>query len=188
MVFDGWTIENILKAIALGGGVGAFLVGLWQYRRSQQWKRAEWVAQEMKELLGDPVVQAALQMIDWGSRRVLLFPHRECFEDRFVEVTDDAVQRALIHHEVHGPFTDQEIAIRDAFDRLLDGFERLESYAATGLVSDSDIYPYLSYWAVEITRAKSGDPNADRVVQLRQYMRDYGFLGADRLLCRLALK
>ena len=67
-----WTPDDLLKAIALVGAAGAFVVGLFQYRRAQQWKRAEWVAQEMKTLFADSLVQAVSLMIDWGARPVQL--------------------------------------------------------------------------------------------------------------------
>ena len=51
---DHWKPEDLLKAIALVGAAIAFAIGLAQYRRAQQWKRAEWVAQEMKQLLFGP--------------------------------------------------------------------------------------------------------------------------------------
>jgi hypothetical protein len=47
-----WKPEDLLKAVALLGAAIAFGIGLFQYRRAQQWKRAEWVAQEMKLLFG----------------------------------------------------------------------------------------------------------------------------------------
>jgi hypothetical protein len=69
-----WSPDDLLKALTLLGAAFAFPVGLIQYRRGQRWKRAEWVAQEMKSLFGDPVVQAVFLMMDWGSRRIALYP------------------------------------------------------------------------------------------------------------------
>ncbi len=61
--------------LSVAGGTGAivvFAVGLWQYSRAQQWKRAEFLAQEMKDLLADPKSSNALIMIDWALRRIRL--------------------------------------------------------------------------------------------------------------------
>src|SRR6185295_20218314 len=115
-------LDDLLKALALLGAAIAFGSGLFQYRRAQQWKRAEWVAQEMKLLFGDPRVQAALLMIDWGSRRIPLYPDRENVSDRYVLLTNDTVARALmLHSERPEGFSDLEADIREAFDRALDG-------------------------------------------------------------------
>jgi hypothetical protein len=47
-------------------------VGLSQYRRAQEWKRAEFLANEIKELLADRKASNALTMIDWSARRIKL--------------------------------------------------------------------------------------------------------------------
>jgi hypothetical protein len=180
-----WKVNEILSAIALIGGSVAFILGLLQYRKGQQWKRAEWVAQEMKLFFSDPMVQNSLQMIDWGKRRILLFPHREKFEERYVVVADENVRQALLPHNERPQFTVIEAAIRDSFDRFLDGLERFESYVATGLVHPADLQPYLSYWGYHIASAQSGDPKEERLVQLREYMGRYGYVGALRLIKRL---
>jgi hypothetical protein len=178
-----WHPDDLLKAIALLGAGVAFLLGLLQYRRAQQWKRAEWVAQEMKGLFADPMVRGALFMIDWGSRRVELYPAREGEADRFVRTTDDMIARALMWHEMRPQgFTDEEAAIRNAFDSFLDGLERFNAYETSGLVSLSDIQPYLQYWADKICREPKQDGTEDRLIQLREYIPRYGFDGARRLL------
>jgi hypothetical protein len=184
-----WTPEDLLKAIALTGAAIAFAIGLAQYRRAQQWKRAEWVAQEMKQLFSDPTVQAALLMIDWGSRQILLYPEREKIEDRYVQLTNEMVARALMPHEKRQgseKFTNLEADIRAAFDRALDGLERFHSYVATGLVKISDLQPYLKYWAVNLIRDQYGALGEDRIATLIGYMDKYGFDGAHKLLRDIA--
>jgi hypothetical protein len=186
---DKWKPEDLLKAIALVGAAIAFAISLIQYRRAQQWKRAEWVAQELKQLFSDPLVQAALLMIDWGSRRILLYPEREKLEERYVELTNEIVARALmLHNDRQGDnkFTQLEADIRAAFDRTLDGLERFQSYVETGLVRISDPQPYLKYWAVNLTRDRVAAKGVDRVVNLRAYMDHYGFDGAHKLLKDIA--
>ena len=175
-----WSIENVLTAFGLAGAAGAFLIGVSQYRKSQQWKRAEWVAQEMKDFLGDPLVQAALQMIDWGNRHVRLAPGSEP-----EAVTNSSVKAALRDHRGGQGFTETEANIRDCFDRFLDGLERFDSYVTTGLVYDDNLRPYLAYWLGHIHAAGADDPSVDRLAQLRSYMKTYGFTGADALVSRL---
>jgi hypothetical protein len=179
-----WKPEDLLKAVALLGAAIAFGIGLFQYRRAQQWKRAEWVAQEMKLLFGNLRVQSALLMIDWGSRRIPLYPERENVTDRYVLLTNEMVARALmLHSERSEGFSDLEADIREAFDQLLDGFERFNAYVEAGLVKLSDLRPYLKYWATNILRAVSSSEH--RLVRLRAYMKKYGFDGAYKLLERI---
>src|SRR5712691_11440775 len=62
--------------LTMGGllGTGAALIfGYLQYQKADRWKRAEFLAKEMKDFFGDPDVQNVLLMIDWSPRRVNLF-------------------------------------------------------------------------------------------------------------------
>jgi hypothetical protein len=182
-----WKPDEILTALALLGAAVAFVVGLVQYRQSQRWKRAEWVAQEMKGLFGDPVVQAAFLMFDWGSRRVPLYPERSSESDRHVLLTNEIVGGALmLHDDKPDGFTQLEVDIRNAFDRALDGLERFHSYVDTGLVELSDLRPYLHYWAVSLCRPQSPRTEDHRLARLAAYMNRYGYAGALGLLDRIA--
>ena len=181
-----WKPDDILKTIALFGAALAFVVGLAQYRRAQHWKRAEWVAQEMKSFLGDPIVQAVFLMFDWGSRRIALYPDRKEESDRYVLLTNEIVAAALMSHDDRPGFSQLEADIRAAFDRALDGLERFHSYVDTGLVELRDLRPYLKYWAVSLCAPRSPRPPEHRLARLRAYMIRYGYEGALGLLQRIA--
>jgi hypothetical protein len=172
-----------LEAAALVGGAVAFVVALWQYRIAQQWKRAEWVAAEMRAFLEDPWVRVTCTLIDCGAWKGRLPPDAEAE----VLVSDDEIKVALVHHrQREDGFTPKEALIRDAFDRFLDGMELFAAHVRSGLVLAKDFAPYLSYWAFHIHRARAGDPKVDRLVQLRAYASEYGYSGALALLEELA--
>lgn len=182
-----WKPDDLVKLLVLLGAALAFVVGLAQYRRAQQWKRVEWVAQEMKGLFGDPIVQAAMRMFEWGSRRIPLYPDRKEESERYVLLKNEIVADALLLHDDRPDgFSDQETDIRAAFDRFLDGLERFHSYVATGLVQLSDLRPYLKYWAVLLCRPRGPRPKDHRLARLAAYMKHYGFEGALALLERIA--
>src|SRR5258708_40121483 len=63
--FANWI--EILKL--LGAGV-AFWIGLNQYRKSETWKRLEFVAAEMKTFYDDTAVKLAMGMLDWRKKEV----------------------------------------------------------------------------------------------------------------------
>lgn len=175
--------EDLVGLLTLAFAVFAFAVGLWQYHIAQRWKRAEWVAAEMRLFLDDPTVHTACLMIDWGLREVQLPPSGGAE----VPVTDDEIRDALVHHR-HRPngFKKKEAQIRDVFDRFLDGLERCQAYVRSGLVEPADFVPYLSYWAHHIVAAREGDKSVDRLVQLKTYASDYGYYGALELMQALA--
>jgi hypothetical protein len=141
----------------------------------------------MKSLFGDPIVQAALMMIEWGSRRIPLYPDRPTEGDRYVRLTNEIVADALrLHDDRPEGFSDLETDIRAAIDRALDGLERFHSYVDTSLVKLSDLRPYLKYWAVLLCRPRTARPKEHRLVRLTAYMKQYGYEGALALLERIA--
>src|ERR1043165_8716615 len=172
-----WKPDDLIKAIVFLGAAIAFVVGLAQYRRGQHWKRVEWVAQEMKSLFDDPISKAAFLMFEWSSRRIPLYPDRAAEADRFVELTNEVVSKALMVRRSE-PFTELESDIRYAFDRALDGLERFHSYIDTGLVTLSDVRPYLKYWADRLCNPDKPRPPEHRLARLVAYMKNYGFEGA----------
>lgn len=179
-VFGGWSADQTIQLLAIVGAFVAFIVGLFQYRRAQQWRRAEWVAKEMQDLLSDPYVRSALRMTDWGSRSIELYPQEAETHRRTDFVTTDEVVKALQYHEDREGFSDKEAAIRDAFDRLLEGWEKIESYIEIGLVTPRDVKPYFEYWSYHLRP----DSHENRLAQIRRYMNRYQYHGAERLLDR----
>jgi hypothetical protein len=177
----------LIGGAALIGASIAFFFGLLQYRKSQHWKRAEWVAQEMQLFFGDPAVNSALRMIDWSARRIELFPDHHDKAQRLVVVRDDDLAEALaMHPDRPEGFSEIEAAIRDLFDHLLDRLERINSFVEARLVSVQDVRPYLDYWAKHVVCAVEGDPKVDRLVQLRRYIRYYDYSGVEKLFTQIS--
>jgi hypothetical protein len=165
--FDWW------KLVGLSGAAIAFLAGLQQYRSAQQWKRAEFVANEMKELQGDTKATMALSMIDWESRDFKLKPG----DSTPTRVTREMQCRALLPHTIASPsqqsdtqssaardgaqlkgFSEAEADIRDCFDSLLDWLDRFGSYLQTSLLTAKDMRPYIGYYVNDIA-APTADPD-----------------------------
>jgi hypothetical protein len=162
----------IVSIIGLLGAAIAFIVGLGQYRRAQEWKRAEFLANEIKELLADPKAANAFMMIDWGARRIKLDPNEKptlvtyrmqskaLLPHTFAQGGGDVViesSNASIEEANLRSFRPDEALIRDCYDALLDRLDRLGSYLETGLLSASDMRPYLGYYIDELA-ARTNDP------------------------------
>ena len=204
---EGWklvvsVIGLIITAIELIGAAIAFFIGLKQYDRAQKWKRAEFLANEMKDLLADPKAVNALTMIDWGARRIklhgveddparnkrtlvtyrmqcsALMPHT--FESsqvssgapEVVENSDAAGDGSALR-----TFLPEEALIRDCYDALLDRLDRLGAYLEARLMSASDMKPYVGYYIDEIA-AQTRDPTeALWNVTFLAYVHFYHFSG-----------
>jgi len=181
-----------LKLLALLGAAIAFAIGLWQYTRAQQWKRAEFLANEIKDLQADTRAATALSMIDWESRDFNLRPG----DATPTRVTREMQVRALVPHTIANPskqldtqsptaidgaqrrgFSEAEADIRDSFDALLDRLDRLGSYLQTRLLTANDMRPYIGYYVNDIA-ARTTDPDeALWCVSFLTYVHFYHFEG-----------
>lgn len=160
-----------------------------QWKKSQAWKAAEFVACEMKALFADPRVSDAMKMIDWWERKY------EFSGDE--SVTSMAVARALRHHTVKNSdgklrFTPVEMGIRDRMDALLDGLQRFSTYEESKLVRVEDLEPYLRYWAEGVLSYSPQDKSPEDVragsvalrYRLLSYAQAYGYERAVSLLLK----
>jgi hypothetical protein len=192
--FAALEFDRKIKVLALIGAIVGFLVGLFQYRKAQRWKKAEFLANEMKHFFATPRVQKALVLIDWGSRRFQLL------ESGAADVAETLVTRkmqasGLRPHVLLGPaasddevfvvdgavalkgFTVEEAAIRDCYDAFLDGLEQFASYVKTGLVHVDSLRPYLGYWIAEIASPAQDSEDAAWCAALLTYISFYRFEG-----------
>ncbi len=78
-------------------------------------------------------------------------------------------------------YTDEEVSIRDSFDRFLGGLERFEDFRERGLVSVRDLDPYLRYWVETLADPRNSQKSAAVRTRLWAYVNDYGFHGTQRL-------
>lgn len=192
-----------LSIVGYLGAAAAFIVGLLQYRRADYWRRSEFLATEMKEFFDDPGVTATLTMIDWGVRRVKL--NVPAADPRGVLIDRGLQCAALRPHtmltvgsdQVEGvadgvgssnsvlsggaSFTPEQAAIRDAYDRFLDGLDRFGNYLEGDLLSIDDLRPYLDYWVNSIADTNCTTEDSLWSLCLLAYINFYSFLGVRRL-------
>jgi hypothetical protein len=187
-------LDDYLKILALLGATIAFAVGIFQYWKAQRWKRAEFLANEMKDFFLIPRVQKALLLIDWGCRRVQLLEDRSASESQ-VTITRQMQTMGLRPHtlldrtgsdsetwSVEGStpregFTEGQAAIRDCYDTFFDGLERFASYAKTGLIDVPSLRPYIGYWVNQISSSTENADDAAWCAALLTYVSFYQFDG-----------
>jgi hypothetical protein len=187
-----------LSLVGYLGALGAFVVGLRQYRRADYWRRSEFLAKEMKEYFADAKVSLTLTMIDWGVRNLKLFEPFNSDNGSEETTVDRTLQcSALRPHTMLSPtgasdavalptsggasFTPAEAAIRDCYDRFLDGLDRFGNYLSGDLVSVGDLDPYLGYWVRDIASTACDGDDALWCVCLFGYIEFYAFLGVQGL-------
>jgi hypothetical protein len=196
-----WIAYSVTILVLLGG--------MFQYWRSQLWKRAEFVAEQMEAFFGRKPVRRATTMIDWARRRIDLYDRPTEKPQTWPLVTRRLQSRALLPHTVVNrvarivvddpthkaeqstssiaidgelaEFARTEAAIRDDYDALFDGIETFSSYVSSGLVTHRDLRAYLGYWVDDIC-SRTNDPEDDLwTCCILSYIEFYRFTGVQEL-------
>jgi hypothetical protein len=191
----------LIQAIGLLGTFVAAVLAVRTFRRTEQWKRAEFLAAKMKEFFDDRRVQQAMTLIDWGSRRVPLLD-ASAPDGGVVRVTRALQTRALLPHtmvdeatgsDIEGDadsvpmrrYRPEEAAIRDRYDAFLDGLERFAGYVQSGLVEAAALRPYLGYWVDDIHAPTKDVADAEWCAVLLTYVHFYRYQGVQQLFREL---
>jgi hypothetical protein len=193
-----------------GAAVVAFVVGSLQYQKAQRWKRAEFLAAEMKGFFADPDISNVLTMIDWAPRRVNLYHIADTELRHYPKITRRIQIEALEPHTkrqsggssvdlgdsedtgdsgtqegVRGPrYSPEEVRIRDSYDKFLDFLERVDAYAESKLIGKEDLDPYLRYWINDIASYSEDSDDGAWTCALLNYIEFYDFTNVQQLFAR----
>lgn len=196
------------------GSAIALAFGFVQYRKAELWKRAEFLAKEMKTFFDDRSVQNVLAMIDWGSRYVEFVPNADPGSEDYPKVSRGIQVSALQPHvfltldgnsDAEGvaaqdvpaaigdllaesvqktKFNRVELHIRDCYDRFLDFLERFGSYLESNLVDVRELDPYLRYWVTDVVSYTKHPDEAAWTCAVLAYIEFYGFQSVQYLFLR----
>jgi len=149
--------SNWIEILKILGAALAFGIGLNQYRKSEAWKRLEFVAAEMKAFYADPAVKLAMGMLDWRKKEVALYKYRdENNYDR--ELVDYGLVARALGIDPDLAYDKKQSAIREIFERFLEYLARFEGFLTAGVVKPIDLDPYLGYWTKLIARRDAHSP------------------------------
>ena len=178
-------IDVILSVLTIVGAGVAFLLGLYQWKRSQAWQRAEQLNKFIEKFEADDLLRLATLVIDWTDRETRV-------DGRPVTFWNDEALLALRDHNTikETPmFPGEQATLRDAYDALLAFFTRLELGISTRLI---DAKPSASYFAYWLNHFLSFDKHPDDNSVLKgakpsnmvwQYITVYGDPESVRRLC-----
>lgn len=165
--------------------VAAFVIAIWQYWKAQKWKRAEFVAAEIKEAFADPIIRNALYFLDWNEKNYDLREREDQKHLINVVVDDEIFKRALTPHKLRPEgFSEIEERIRVTFDDFLGRLQRFEYFIETRLVSTNDVIPYWRYWLNLITTPSAEQKSHDVVDAIWLYIDSYGYSDIRRFVNR----
>ena len=156
--FSSW-----IEAVKVVGAAIAFVIGLQQYRRSQVWKRLEFVSAQMKIFFDDRAARATMHMLDWRKKKMPLYKFRDEDDSEEVTVVYKDVAAALgVDSEAH--YDKKLSAIREAFERFLECLARFEGFLNAGAVEPTDLNPGLDYWVKLLSGHDTHSPEVTKEV------------------------
>ena len=174
-------LKLITEWLKILGGIVVFGLGLFQYARAQKWKRREFIASQIKDFEADIKIQLAMTMLDWNERR-LYFPAKG--GDGFVPilVNEALLRSSFLPHENAIRYFQNEVLIRDCFDRFFDMLVRLSDFVEADLISVDELRPYLQYWIKLISGNKRGWHSPELFILLLNHIDKYDFEKAAQLI------
>jgi hypothetical protein len=143
----------------LGGLIAAFKA-IVEWRESRRWKQAEMAKTCLDEIRDNTLARDALKMLDWEGLSFELTDGT-----RTPQISHENRRAALRTVNTEFLLGDPGPFIRDAFDSLFDGFERLEHFIRIDLIRFEDVAPAFRYYV-----DKLGAPDERQVTE--------GFLAA----------
>lgn len=160
--------------VAIVGGLIAAFKAIAESRENRRWKQAEMAKTCLDEIWRDQLAFAALKMLDWTG---LSFKMPD--DTTTPPITHEQRRDSLRVVNTQFPTGDPGPFIRDAYDALFDGFERLEHFIRIKLIRFEDVEPRLEYYVEKLGTAD------ERPVVLA-FLNAYGFALAQRFLERFA--
>jgi hypothetical protein len=137
-------------------GFVALGTGLYQYYRSQVWKKSEFAAAQLQRLTDDPTLALCCVFLDWGARRIAVPKEYSVFtsDNQTSFVHDWNNFKAAMQPEYQeANFQFPLVLYRDSFDQFFVYLDRINHYIAIGLFKVEDVYP-LSYWLGELKASR----------------------------------
>jgi hypothetical protein len=191
--------KTLVSALTLLVGVVGGIIAYFSFLRTEKWKRAEFLAKEMKDFFADPQVRTTMVLIDWGTRRLRL-QSPDFTDGVVVQVTRSLQSSALRPHNILGGgdftiaksqeqseaemrqrFDDAEVAIRDCYGRFLDGLETFANYVESQLCEVKDLRPFLGYWIEVLQSPENGSAECAWKASMLTFIHYYGYPGVQFL-------
>jgi hypothetical protein len=171
--------EHWIALVAASAALLTLIKGLMEFRRAQQWKKAEFLAQEIKSFRQDVDVKRALLMLDWSEIPIYTAEH-EGLTKREIICDDELLFMALTPDD-DTDFSDNQYIVRIIFDQYLDKLSMFERYVQSGLVKVDELRPYLQYWIDAMCNKVDGRKTPEIIDQLWAFISRYQYTSVIKL-------
>jgi len=140
-------VDLTIKALTLIVATIVAIKAIVEYRKTQKWKKNEFLAKEIKDFFSHKDVKKALLILDWNRIDIPLYdneiPSNKTRSFLFVDETH--LENSLATNP-NSEFTDEETIIRKSFDEFLVKLSMFQNYIDNELIKIKDLKPYLEYW------------------------------------------
>jgi hypothetical protein len=141
-VWRDWAKSDVIATLSAACAIAVFLFGILQYRSSENWKRSEFVAAQIKEFNSDKINNAVLLMMDYGPAHVELFPEKVNPKDRYVDVKFSMLVKAVGQEK---EFSDAEFQVRIFFEHFLKSLSRFNYFLTSGAIEPQELCADFAY-------------------------------------------
>lgn len=160
-------------------GLAGLFFGLYRYWWEQRWKRAEFVAAEVRRFEELREVRNACAILDYTIRRIDFGPCED--GARFVTVDREMMRAAIAPHSEGSVFGREQMRVRDTFEIFFNELGRFQVFVDTGLFEHRHLKPYLDYWVGILAGANQRVIETRDVRALWRFLRFYGYEDVRRL-------
>jgi hypothetical protein len=122
--------------------IAVFAFGIWQYRSSENWKRSEFVAAQIKEFNADKINQTVLLMMDYDPAHIELFPEKTNASERYVDVNFETLISAI---DKEKGFSEVEFQIRIYFEHFLTSLSRFNYFLESDAIEPQELCADFAY-------------------------------------------
>ena len=142
-----WKASDIIAAVVAAFGIAGFAVGLYQYSISENWKKREFVATQLKEFHSYKLNEAFLLILDYPATRVELYPDKKDQNEKYADVSFDDLVAAI-----SGPKRGTAaFEVRKIFEHFLQSLSRFNYYMAYDAIDPKELCQEFEYPVAVLT-------------------------------------
>ena len=181
--FQNVNIDQTIKILTVLLAFVLAIKAIIEYKKTQRWKKNEFLAREIKEFLADRDVKKVLLILDWKRIDLPLYDN-EIPENstRLIFYIDEVHLENSLSTEPNSEFTDEETIIRKSIDEFLVKLSMFQNYVDNKLITTNDLKPYLEYWINMIGDRSKSQKNPIYIENLWKFIKKYEYSQVIKLL------
>ncbi|MBD2103273.1 lipase family protein [Leptolyngbya sp. FACHB-261] len=183
--------SDLILLLAVLGAFGALYIRFLQYKKEQQWQRAQFAEKNIHEIVREPELQKdigkVLKALSSGPRfrtEILRVTNGKLYENEEIAPSEAKVPQEPLNTKPEEKPEDGPSPL----DQFLETLERVdqvvEQFNGSKLVSPTDFLPFLTQWLQPIADRTYRSKDSDFYERLFDYIDENGYSGVQRLFKR----